>query len=112
MEGDIGISSRPVERDESPISLDPPLPSSFWMMEQFDQHEFAPFQISDVYVRDSFVPLARSIIAFYGGDHASSTTTGIFTNPFMGFKAGYRKVAIVSGTSDNGMSIIVLCSSL
>lgn len=63
IEGDIGITSRPVVRDESAISLDPPLPSSCWVMQKFEQHEFTPFWVSDVYVRDSFVPLARLIIA-------------------------------------------------
>ncbi|OAX38068.1 hypothetical protein K503DRAFT_819072 [Rhizopogon vinicolor AM-OR11-026] len=100
LEGDIGITSHPVVRDESPISLNPPIPPSCWVMNTCHSDEFALFRVSRVLVRESFVRLACIIIAFYGGDYAISTTGG-FANPFMGFTTEERKVVIVSGTPGN-----------
>ncbi|OJA09320.1 hypothetical protein AZE42_07477 [Rhizopogon vesiculosus] len=48
LEGSIGITSHPVVRDESPISLDPPIPSSCWVMNACHSDEFALFRVSHV----------------------------------------------------------------
>ncbi|OJA08888.1 hypothetical protein AZE42_12719 [Rhizopogon vesiculosus] len=106
LEGDIGITSHPVVRDEFPIRLNPPVPSSGWVMNTCHSDEFALFRVSCVLVRESFVRLARIIIAFYEGDYAISTTGG-FTNPFVGFTTEERKVIMVSGTPDNGKTLFL-----
>ncbi|OAX43112.1 hypothetical protein K503DRAFT_862489 [Rhizopogon vinicolor AM-OR11-026] len=106
LEGDISITFNPVVRDESPISLDPPIPSSCWVMNACHPDEFALFQVSSALVRESFVRLAHFIIAFYDGDYAISTTGG-FTNPFVGLTTEERKVVIVSGTPGNGKTLFL-----
>jgi hypothetical protein len=105
---DSSITSRVVERDRFPITLDPQncIPSHHLVMERCHSDEFALFQISHVYVREAYIRLAQTIITLYGGD--SSMTTGVFTNPFAGFKTEKQKAVIVSGSPGNCMFIIIL----
>jgi hypothetical protein len=65
--GNIGITGHPVLRDsnESRISLD--LPPTCWVMEEYHPDEFHHLGLSHIYVRESFVRLARLIIALFGG---------------------------------------------
>lgn len=64
-----------------------------------------------MYVRESYVELARLIVTFFGEPlsddeiHAllpepdvESSTAPVFTNPFAGFESKHRKNVVVSGT--------------